>query len=156
MYPGRVMDYKERRSHMSKGWREVARLGGTGARYPHVLVDPHGWCLRLGPNSRSDEKYYSSLPMLLHGLVEQSARRRLLSIPAALDLKELRREVEDVLHSALSLCHEVLNRGGLKEHIRRLETPLCSGTAPASSSRDSSRPRAGPAIRGLLSDPQAV
>src|SRR5258706_16231319 len=27
---------------MSKGWREVAKLGSTGARYPHVLADPHG------------------------------------------------------------------------------------------------------------------
>src|SRR5213076_287534 len=102
---------------MSKGWREVARLGGTGARYPHVLVDPHGWCLRLGPNSRSDEKYYSSLAMLLHGLVEQSARRRLLAISEVRGIRELRHEIEDVLHSALKLCHEVLERGGLEEHI---------------------------------------
>lgn len=118
---------------MSKGWREVARLGGTGARYPHVLVDPHGWCLRLGPNSRSDEKYYSSLPMLLHGLVEQSVRRRLLSLPIALEMKELRREVEDILHAALALCHEVLDRGGLQEHIRRLEPPKAASVGPDTS-----------------------
>lgn len=127
---------------MSKGWREVARLGGTGARYPHVLVDPHGWCLRLGPSSRSDEKYYSSLPMLLHGLVEQTARRRLISLTAVLDLKDLRHEVEDVLHSALKLCHEVLERGGLEEHIRRLETPK-SGVTGTDTSCASSPAAAG-------------
>lgn len=115
---------------MSKGWREVARLGGTGARYPHVLVDPHGWCLRLGPNSRSDEKYYSSLPMLLHGLVEQTARRRFLSLTAVLDLKDLRHEVQDVLHTALKLCQEVLERGGLEEHMRRLGTLKSGATGP--------------------------
>ena len=104
---------------MSKGWREVARLGGAGARYPHVLVDSHGWCLRLGSNSRADEKYYSSLPVLLRGLVEHLVRRRLMALSGSLDLQELCREVLDALHSALGLCHEALEKGGLDEHIRR-------------------------------------
>lgn len=112
---------------MSKGWREVARLGGSGARYPHVLVDPHGWCLRLGPSDRN-EKYYSSLPMLLHGLVEQSARRRLLAVSELRGIRELKQEVEDVLHSALTLCHDVLERGGLEEHRRELEACRASRT----------------------------
>ena len=112
---------------MSEGWREVARLGGAGARYPHVLVDPHGWCLRFGRNARSDERLYSSLPLLLHGLIEQSARRRLLSISAALEIQELRREVGDALHGALALCHEVLERGGLEEHVLRWEARAIGG-----------------------------
>jgi hypothetical protein len=33
---------------MKTGWKEVARLGIQGARYPHLLVDTYGWCLRLG------------------------------------------------------------------------------------------------------------
>jgi hypothetical protein len=108
---------------MSKGWREVARLGGTGARYPHVLADAQGWCLRLGPKSRTDEKYYSSLPLLLHGLVQHAARRRLMALSASLDLQELCREVRDALHAALGLCREVLEKGGLEEHIRRAGAP---------------------------------
>jgi len=111
---------------MSKGWREVARLGGTGARYPHVLVDAHGWCLRLGPKSRSDEKYYASLPMLLRGLAEHGTRRRLASLSGPLDLSEFCREVEDALHSAIELCQEALEKGGLEEHRRRLG-PLAQG-----------------------------
>jgi hypothetical protein len=106
---------------MSKGWREVARLGGTGARYPHVLADAHGWCLRLGPKSRTDDKYYSSLPLLLHGLVQHAVRRRLMALSASLDLQDLCREVRDALHTALGLCQEALEKGDREEHIRRLE-----------------------------------
>lgn len=141
---------------MSKGWREVARLGGTGARYPHVLVDPHGWCLRLGPNSRSDEKYYSSLPMLLHGLVEQSARRRLLAVSEVRGIRELRREVEDVLHSALKLCNEVLERGGLEEHIRRLEARGASRTIPGSGDAAPALQTGVQDVRGPVNRRQAV
>lgn len=135
---------------MSKGWREVARLGGTGARYPHVLADAHGWCLRLGPKSRTDEKYYSSLPVLLHGLVQHAVRRRLMALSASLDLQELCREVRDALHTALGLCQEVLEKGGMEEHIRRLEAHKVHGGSPITPSRvsvdpsvrqDSSTPR---------------
>jgi hypothetical protein len=120
---------------MSKGWREVARLGGTGARYPHVLADPHGWCLRLGPKSRTDEKYYASLPLLLHGLVQQGVRRRLMAISTSLDLQELCREVRDALQTALGLCQEILQKGGWEEHIRRLEPPKGAGMRPSTPSR---------------------
>jgi hypothetical protein len=67
--------------------------------------------------------------MLLSGLVEQGARRRLMPLSAALEIKELRREVKDALYSALSLCHEVLERGGLEEHIRRLEARRVTSVA---------------------------
>lgn len=61
---------------MSEAWHEVARLGKKGERYPHLLVDTHGWCLRLGPRDREDEKFYSSLPTLLQGLSEHLLRRK--------------------------------------------------------------------------------
>jgi len=61
---------------MSEAWREVARLGKKGEKYPHLLVDSHGWCLRLGPRDREDEKYYSSLLTLLQGLWEHFLRRK--------------------------------------------------------------------------------
>jgi hypothetical protein len=61
---------------MSEAWREAARLGKKGEKYPHILVDSHGWCLRLGPRGREDEKYYSSLPNLLQGLYEHLLRRK--------------------------------------------------------------------------------
>ena len=61
---------------MSEAWREVARIGKKGEKYPHLLVDSHGWCLRLGPRDREDEKYYSSLPNLLQGLYEHLLRRK--------------------------------------------------------------------------------
>lgn len=114
---------------MSKGWKEVARLGGSGARYPHILVDAHGWCLRLGANHKSDEKYYSSLPVLLHGLVEHFVRRRLAGVSAVLDLKELTSEVRDALHSALALCSEACARGALDEHMKRVEITISGPTA---------------------------
>ena len=61
---------------MSEAWRKVARLGRKGERYPHILVDSHGWCLRLGPRDRDDEKYYSSFLTLLQGLLEHFLRRK--------------------------------------------------------------------------------
>ena len=108
---------------MGHGWKEIARLGGTRARYPHVLLDKQGWCLRLGRKDRSDDLYYSSLPVLLRGLVEQSVRHRLMSLPRVLEIQELCREVEDALRSALGMCHEALVRGGLEAHIRQLKHP---------------------------------
>jgi hypothetical protein len=61
---------------MSEACREVARLGKSGEAYPHILADSHGWCLRLGPRDRENEKYYSSLLTLLQGLLEHSLRRK--------------------------------------------------------------------------------
>ena len=105
---------------MSNGWKEVARLGASGARYPHILVDSHGWCLRLGAKPRSDEKYFSSLPSLLQGIVEHSARRQLAQA-GSLDLPGLVREVKAALQTALTLCSEVIEKGGQEAHIRRVE-----------------------------------
>lgn len=61
---------------MTEAWREVARLGKKGEKYPHILVDSHCWCLRLGPRDREDDKCYSSLPTLLQGLLEHQLRRK--------------------------------------------------------------------------------
>jgi hypothetical protein len=113
---------------MSNGWKEVARLGSTGARYPHVLVDSHGWCLRLGPKSRSDEKYFSSLPSLLQGILEHSSRRHLTQV-GSLDLPGLVREVRAALDSALTLCSEMLKNGGPEAHIRLSSGLKGDGTA---------------------------
>ena len=90
---------------MSEAWREVARLGKKGEKYPHILVDSHGWCLRLGPRGREDEKYYSSLPNLLQGLYEHLLRRKdresartVLEMKAILgqNLKEIRELGEEL------------------------------------------------------------
>ena len=61
---------------MSEAWREVARLGKKGEQYPHILVDSHGWCLRLGARGREDDKFYSSLGNLLQALYEHLLRRK--------------------------------------------------------------------------------
>jgi hypothetical protein len=104
---------------MSKRWKEVARLGGPGARYPQVLVDAHGWCLRLGRHSRHDQKYYSTLPSLLGGLIEHTARRRLMDSPSAVDLQAFLTTLKASLETARSLCQEAVEKGGLEEHVRR-------------------------------------
>ena len=72
---------------------EVARLGTEGLGYPHVLVDAYGWCLRLGPTPRTDDRFYSRVTTLLEGLVEHLIRRRLTNGPT--------------LHSAQSMLTEV-------------------------------------------------
>ena len=54
---------------MKTGWKLVAQLGMSGPGYPHLLVDRHGWCLRIG-RGRGEEKYYSTLPSVLQGLIE--------------------------------------------------------------------------------------
>lgn len=61
---------------MSEAWREVARLGKKGEKYPHILVDSHGWCLRFVHRDGEDQKYYSSLLTLLQGLTEHLVRRK--------------------------------------------------------------------------------
>jgi hypothetical protein len=74
---------------LKPGWKLVARLGDGGERYPHVLTDPHGWCLRLGPSRKQDEKYYSSLTTLLLGMLEQGTRRYFLHSEAAVGVRDL-------------------------------------------------------------------
>jgi hypothetical protein len=105
---------------MKTGWKLMARLGMSGPGYPHLLVDRHGWCLRLRPRSRTDEKYYSSLPPLLNGMVQQGVRRHLMAVGAPLDLQELCGQVRDALHTALGLRRQAMEKGGLEEHIPRL------------------------------------
>ncbi len=73
---------------MSEAWREVARLGKVGERYPHILADTRGWCLRWGPRESRDDKYYATLSSLLHGLAEHLLRRR---VGAGEDIRSLAR-----------------------------------------------------------------
>jgi hypothetical protein len=103
---------------MSKGWHEVARLGGAGARYPHLLVNRHGWCLRMGSKSNADDKLYSSLGSLFSGLVEHFVRRRMAGVAAILDLKACSLEIEDGISSALDLCRDACLRVGQERSIR--------------------------------------
>lgn len=103
---------------MSKGWKEVARLGVAGSRYPHILVDAHGWCLRMGTRPRTDEKYYSNLPSLFQGLLEHSVRRRLMEAKEGVDLKGFADEVRGTLRSTLDLCLETLREGRLEAPAR--------------------------------------
>lgn len=84
---------------MKTGWKEVARLGTEAAGYPHVLVDAHGWCLRLG-RKRGEERYYSNLPSLLQGLIEQLTRTRLRHCPGLLSASAMLAEVRAALLEA--------------------------------------------------------
>jgi hypothetical protein len=82
---------------MKNGWHEVARLGLFPGDYPHVLVDKHGWCLRL---AAEEEKYYSSMPTLLQGLIEQLLRRRLREAGPLLCAQAMLAEVRAALEQA--------------------------------------------------------
>ncbi len=95
---------------MKIGWTEVARLGSEGPGYPHVLIDPHGWCLRLGPGVRSDDKYYSNLPSLLQGLVEHLIRRRLSGAGSIRGLEGFTEEVREAIRRAGELGSELVGR----------------------------------------------
>ena len=79
---------------MKNGWHEVARLGLFPDGYPHVLVDAHGWCLRLAVNV---DRYYSSFPTLLQGLIEQVLRRRLRDAGPLLTVQAMLVEVRAAL-----------------------------------------------------------
>ncbi len=89
---------------MKTSWKTVLRLGSEGACFPHVRVDAHGWCLRLGPVPRDDDKFYSRLETLLEGLVEHGVRRRLARREVARDLKGFMSEVRDALAVARDLA----------------------------------------------------
>jgi hypothetical protein len=93
--------------NLKNGWKEVARLGTGGMGYPHVLVDAYGWCLRLGPNSRSDDKYYSRLETLLEGLIVHLVRRRMMSLRPILDLRGLVQEISSATRMALSMTEKI-------------------------------------------------
>lgn len=104
---------------MGNSWKEVVRLGEEGAGYPHILADTHGWCLRLGPSRRFDDKYYSNLPGLLRGLLEQGIRRSLMASGGGLDLEGFVREVRGALESAHTLGCRALREGCLEVHPRQ-------------------------------------
>lgn len=103
---------------MSSGWKLVATLGAQGGGYPHILVDKHGWCLRLGPSARQDEKYYSNFSSLLRGLTEHFIRRRLKSTEVLEGLQDLVRAVEDAVRTAGEL-QSIAQETVIHEHMRR-------------------------------------
>jgi hypothetical protein len=82
---------------MKNGWHEVTRLGLFPGDYPHVLVDKHGWCLRL---AAEEDRYYSSMPTLLQGLIEQLLRRRLREAGPLLCAQAMLVEVRAALDEA--------------------------------------------------------
>ncbi len=88
---------------MKTGLNEVARLGTSGSRYPHVLVDLHNWCLRLGPDPKKDDKYYSSLTNLLQGLLEQGVRRSMLKNRSVAGIDELVGALRNALESMVEI-----------------------------------------------------
>src|SRR5438046_728747 len=106
---------------MKHGWRLVAKLGDPPGQYPHLLSDPCGWGLRLGPNFRADMKYYSSLPTLLEGLVEHLVRRRLGADHPILSQVDLVGEVRKELVHARTLCEAAIRDVKLTERRSRLE-----------------------------------
>ncbi len=122
---------------MSNGWKKVAALGQKGEGYPQILVDSHGWCLRLGPSSKYDDKYYSSFQSLLRGLIEQLLRRRLMSFEAELGLQALQWGVVDILEEAWKLCSSA-KESVIYEHIRRCGVLGAVPTAPVPSSASES------------------
>src|SRR5579862_2697295 len=103
---------------MSSGWKRVATLGAQGAGYPQILVDNHGWCLRMGPSARQDEKYYSSFSGLLQGLVEHFLRRRMKSADVFGGLQDMARAVEAAVRKAGELS-TMAQETVIHEHIRR-------------------------------------
>lgn len=67
----------------------MAKLGTEAAGYPHLLADGHGWCLRLGPDPRKDDRFYSRLECLFEGLIEQGFRRGLPGMRVSNNVEEL-------------------------------------------------------------------
>ena len=100
---------------MKPGWKTVLRLGSEGACFPHVKVDAHGWCLRLGPDLRNDEKYYATLPALLQGWVEQALRRRLGEHPKV-GLESLAQAVRTCLDEVQGRADRLIKELRLKPH----------------------------------------
>lgn len=115
---------------MSNGWKKIAALGPKGEGYPQILVDSHGWCLRLGPSARQDEKYYSSFSSLLGGLTEHVLRRRLKSTDVLQGLQDLVRAVDDAVRTARELSSTV-QETVIHEHIRRCGALEARGLDPA-------------------------
>ena len=81
----------------------MARLGSDACRYPHLLADAHGWCLRLGPDPRKDDKLYSRLEFLFEGLIEQGLRRGLPGMRTSNTVEELLGELRTGIRAMRSL-----------------------------------------------------
>ena len=99
---------------MKRGWSEVGRLGRSGSLFPHVLVSRSGWFLRMGPNSKEHDRYYSGLPSLLQGLIEHVVRRRMGETPEIGSIKDLVREFEESLEFAVGLARKTASRAALE------------------------------------------
>jgi hypothetical protein len=82
---------------MKVGWRLVAKLGDRDPHFPHLLVDPYGWGLRLNSNPHAGIKYFSSLPTLWTGLVEHAIRQNLGAAHPILSVPELAQELRNEL-----------------------------------------------------------
>jgi hypothetical protein len=111
------------------GWKLVARLGTSGPGYPHLLVDRHGWCLRLGANPRVDDRFYSRLLFLLEGLVEQGLRRDFLTLPEATGIGELCAILRESLRSTVDLG-ERLEKVLKESPVRPLGSPKAQFSLP--------------------------
>lgn len=114
---------------MKTGWKEVARLGAEGARYPHILVDAHNWWLRLG-RKRGEERYYSNLPSLLQGLIEQLARARLRQCPVLMSASAMLAEVRAALEEAAN-GRKALLALSLPVPVRALDVTNAASSPPA-------------------------
>jgi len=114
---------------MSEAWREVARLGKVGHQYPHILADSRGWCLRWGPKTEKDEKYFSSLSSLLHGLAEHYLRRRL---GAGEDIRTLARfrELVELTMKEASVLGAALDRKLQESRLRPVDASGRHGVTP--------------------------
>ena len=108
---------------MKVGWRLVAKLGDRDPHFPHILVDPYGWGLRLSWDRHAGIKYFSSLPNLLTGLVEHAIRQNLGAAHPIMSVPELAQEVRKELAFIRELCRtaarevEFFPRGYRKEAI---------------------------------------
>ena len=115
---------------MKNGWNEVTRLGSGDGNYPHVLVDVHGWCLRLG-RERGQEKYYSSLPSLLEGLIEHLTRSRLRHCPTLMTAAAMLTEVRAALDEAAAHRQSLIALIGRELPIRPLVPPDTKFSPPS-------------------------
>ena len=114
---------------MKNGWNEVARLGPEPGRYPHILVDKHGWCLRLGRGS-GDEKYYSNLPSLLQGLVEHVERRYPCNAPLLQAATAMLVEVRAAYELAFKYGERLAAAMGQEWPVSRFQTPQPASPEP--------------------------
>lgn len=85
---------------VKKSQCKLARLGFGKGGYPHVLVDRHGWCLRLG-RQPGNYRYYSTLPLLLQAVIEHVGRQRLPATDSPLCAGAMRSAVRTALRWAV-------------------------------------------------------